>query len=112
MARSASGPGKPILKTPISVDTDAAAKPPASSRLSRGPSVAVWAAVAGLVLCSAWQHRQLQQHQLHERQAVYAERLRTAQVIVENEMLATAHLTSLDPRTRERALHHLEGSPR
>jgi hypothetical protein len=100
------------LKTPTSDDTGAVATAQPPARLSRGQTLAVWAAVAGLLLCSAWQHRQLRQHQLHERQALYAERLRTAQIVVENEMLAAAHLTSLDPRTRERARQHLEGSPR
>lgn len=102
------------MKTPISddVDANAVATAQATARLSRGQAVAVWAAVVGLVLCSAWQHRQLQRHQLHERQAMYAERLRTAQLVLENELLASAYLTSLDPRTRERARQQLEGSPR
>jgi sensor domain CHASE-containing protein len=69
-------------------------------------------ALALLVLCSLRQNQQLRAAQLEEKKALYAERLRTAQVILENEMLAAAYLTSSDARTRERARHHLERSPR
>ena len=65
-----------------------------------------------LALCGAWQNQQLRALQLEEKQALYGERLRTAQVIIENELLAAAYLTSADARTRERARHHLERSPR
>lgn len=72
-----------------------------------------WAlAMLALVGVSLWQTQQLRALQLQERQAHYAERLRTAQVILESEMLAGAYLTSIDERTRERARHHLTQSPR
>jgi hypothetical protein len=64
-----------------------------------------------LALASVWQSRQLRAVQLEEEKALYAERLRTAQVIVENEMLAAASLTAPDARTRERARVYLDGSP-
>jgi hypothetical protein len=64
-----------------------------------------------LVLCSVWQNRQLQAVQSDQKKALYAERLRTAQVILENEMLAAAHLTATDARTRQRARYYLERSP-
>lgn len=64
-----------------------------------------------LVLVSVWQNQQLRAAQLEEEKALYAERLRTAQVIVENEMLAAAHLTAPDARTRERARTFLDRSP-
>lgn len=69
-------------------------------------------ALMALVLCSLWQNQQLKTLQLHEKQVLYAERLRTAQIILENEMLAAAYLTSTDERTRERARFHLGRSPR
>jgi len=64
-----------------------------------------------LVSCSLWQHHRIEVAQLLEKQVLYAERLRTAQVIIENEMLADAYLTTLDARTRERARHYLDRSP-
>lgn len=74
---------------------------------------AVWIGVLlVLVACSLWQTQRLRAAQLQDKQALYAERLRTAQLILENEMLAAAALTSAEARTRERARHHLERSPR
>ena len=64
-----------------------------------------------LVLTGVWQNRQLQDVQLEEKKALYAERIRTAQVVVENEMLAAAHLTTTSARTRERARYYLDRSP-
>ena len=69
------------------------------------------AALVILVLCSLWQNQRLRAAQLNEKKALYAERLRTAQVILENEMLAAAYLTATDQRTRERARFYLERSP-
>jgi hypothetical protein len=68
-------------------------------------------AIAALVACSVWQQRALRELQLQDKKALYAERLRTAQVIIENELLAGAYLTTLDDHTRERARHHLQRSP-
>lgn len=64
-----------------------------------------------LVLVSIWQNQQLRDAQLDEEKALYAERLRTAQVVVENELLAAAHLTAPDARTRELARSYLDRSP-
>ena len=64
-----------------------------------------------LVLTSVWQNRRLQAVQLDEKKSLYAERLRTAQVVIENEMLAAAHLTAMDAGTRERARAYLDRSP-
>lgn len=73
------------------------------SRLTRRQGVAFAVAVAALVLCSVWLNQRLRAFQLQEKQALYAERLRTAQLILENEMLAAAYLTTTDEHTRERA---------
>lgn len=83
-----------------------------TGHLSRREWIAFVAALAMLVACSLWQNRQLRAAQLEEKKALYGERLRTAQVIIENEMLAAAILTSADARTRERARQQLARSPR
>lgn len=88
------------------------ADPAASARLTRGQTVLFVLALVALVACSVWQTRQLRALQLQDKQALYAERLRTAQVILENELLAGAALTTVDARTRERATHYLQQSPR
>ncbi len=74
--------------------------------------IAFGLALAGLVACGLWQNQRLRAAQLEEKKALYGERLRTAQIIVENEMLAAAALTSADPRTRDRARRLLTQSPR
>jgi hypothetical protein len=72
----------------------------------------VWVGlILALVLASVWQNRQLQAVQLDAKKALYAERLRTTQVVIENEMLAAAHLTAPDARTRELARTYLDRSP-
>jgi uncharacterized protein HemX len=72
----------------------------------------IWLLAMALLLgCSLWQTQRLRAVQLEEKKAHYAQRLRTAQVIVENEMLAAAFLTSVDAKTRERARYHLERNP-
>ena len=83
-----------------------------NSRLTRREGWAFMTALALLALLAAWQNQQLRAIQLEEKKALYGERLRTAQIILENEMLAAVYLTSTDARTRERARHHLERSPR
>ncbi len=83
-----------------------------TSPLTRTQGFIFALALLALVLCSLWQNQRLRAVQLHDKQALYAERLRTAQIILENEMLAAAYLTSTDERTRERARFHLERSPR
>jgi hypothetical protein len=116
---------KPVLKSPPPLSPQAPLGveqphrapgadngPPSGGVLSRRQT-GWWAlATLALVLVSLWQTQQLRALQLQERQAHYAERLRTAQVVLENEMLAAAYLTSIDERTRERARHHLTQSPR
>lgn len=79
--------------------------------LTKREAVVLFCVAAILVACSLWQNQRLQAMQLMEKQALYAERLRTAQVIIENEMLAAAYLTTLDARTRERARHYFDRSP-
>jgi len=81
------------------------------NRLTRREAVVLAVVAALLVLCSVWETRQLRAAQLTEKQALYAERLRTAQVMLENEMLAAAYLTTTDARTREHARFYLERSP-
>lgn len=76
------------------------------SRLTRRQGIAFVVALAALVLCSLWLNQRLRAFQLQDKQALYAERLRAAQLILEDEMLAAAYLTSADPRTRERARFH------
>lgn len=83
-----------------------------NGRWTRKERLAWLAAVALLAGCSAWQTRQLRLAQLEDKKALYAERLRTAQVIVENEMLAAAYLTSTDPHIRARARAWLDRSPK
>ncbi|MBL8327637.1 MAG: hypothetical protein JNJ71_02225 [Rubrivivax sp.] len=80
--------------------------------MSRRGALAFVAALLVLSLIAVWQNQRLRAVQLEEKKAHYAERLRTAQVILENEMLAAAYLTSSDRLTRERARHYLENSPR
>ncbi len=80
--------------------------------LTRWEAILLIFVAAILVACSVLQNQRLQAVQLAQKQALYAERLRTAQVILENEMLAAAYLTTLDVYTRERAPHHLDRSPR
>jgi heme exporter protein D len=65
-----------------------------------------------LVFISMSQHERLRVLQKQDKQAHYAERLRAAQVIVENELLAAAALTSMQSSTRERAVVELKKSPR
>ena len=83
-----------------------------SARWNRRGTLAFGLALLLLVACCLWQAKRLQAAQLAQKQVHYAERLRAAQLIVENEMLAAAYLTSSQPRTRERARHHLERSPK
>lgn len=87
---------------------------PALPRRELSPAVMLGGvlALALLIACSIWQQGQLRALQLQDKQALYAERLRTAQVIIENELLAGAYLTTVDERTRERARHYLQGSPK
>jgi hypothetical protein len=82
-----------------------------TSRLTRKGWFVFVVALAGLASCGVWQSQRLRAVQLEEKKALYAQRLRTAQVILENEMLAAAYLTSTDQRTRERARFHLQRSP-
>jgi hypothetical protein len=79
--------------------------------LTRREAVVLLCVALILVACSLWQNQRLQSAQRMQKQALYAERLRAAQVIVENEMLAAAYLTTIDARTRERARHYLDRSP-
>jgi hypothetical protein len=83
-----------------------------SSKLTRREAIVLSCVAAILVSCSLWQNYRLQYAQLLEKQALYAERLRTTQTIIESEMLAAAYLTTLDARTRERARYYFERSPR
>lgn len=82
-----------------------------SDRSSRREGMLAAFVALALVLASHWQSRQLRALQLEEEKALYAERLRTAQVVLENEMLAAAYLTATDDRTRERARAQLDRSP-
>ncbi len=82
-----------------------------NDRLTSGQAWLAAAVAALLVGVSVWQDRQLRTAQLEEEKALYAERLRTAQVVLENEMLAAAALTAPDSRTRERARAYLDRSP-
>jgi hypothetical protein len=82
-----------------------------NKHLTRKGWFAFLGALVILVGCALWQNHRLRAVQLDEKKALYAERLRTAQVIVENEMLAAAYLTTTDARTRERARHYLDRSP-
>jgi hypothetical protein len=81
------------------------------SRLTKKEGAVVVAVLIALVLCSLWQSQRLRDVQLEEKKALYAERLRTAQTIIENEMLAAAYLTTTDQRTRELARASLAKSP-
>jgi hypothetical protein len=82
-----------------------------SSRLTKKEGALVVALLIALVLCSLWQTQRLRAIQLEEKKALYAERLRTAQTVLENEMLAAAYLTTTNQRTREQARAYLAKSP-
>jgi hypothetical protein len=92
--------------------TDRSSSAARDARMSRREWTVFVLALVLLALCSLWLNQRLRALQLEEKKALYGERLRTAQVIVENEMLAAAYLTSTHAATRERARHHLERSPR
>ena len=79
-----------------------------SSRREAWMSVAL---ILVLVSVSVWQNQQLRAAQLEEEKALYVERLRTAQVIIENDLLAAASLTAPEARTRALARAFLERSP-
>lgn len=66
---------------------------------------------AALVAVSARQHQVLRAVQLEQKKTLYAERLRTAQTLLEDELLRAAHHTSIDDRTRALAKSYLQRSP-
>jgi hypothetical protein len=79
--------------------------------LTKKEWLAVATALTVLVLSSLWLNQKLRAAQLNDKKALYGERLRTAQIILENEMLAAAYLTSTDPKVRARARFYLDRSP-
>lgn len=82
-----------------------------TKHLTKKEWVGVAAAVTALVLCSLWLNQRQRAAQLNDKKALYGERLRTAQVILENEMLAAAYRTTSDPGVRTRARFYLDRSP-
>ena len=64
--------------------------------------------IAVLVGLSIQQHQQLRAMQLEHQKVHYAARLRTAQHILEAEMLRSAYFTAPDERTRKLARRYLE----
>lgn len=67
--------------------------------------------VAVLVTISLNQHRLLKTHQLDQKKAEYAKRIRTTQLILETQMLRSAYLTSVDPQVKTLVRTYLEGQP-
>ncbi len=79
--------------------------------LSKLEAWALLIVLAALAVISARQHTFLRAVQLEQKKALYAERLRTAQTLLENEPLRSAHNTSIDDRTRALARSYLQRSP-
>ncbi len=82
------------------------------NRLSSREAIVLAVVVAVLVAVSVWQQGRLETLRLEQKQALYGERLRTAQAVLENEMLRAAWQTTTDAYTRERARTYLEQTPR
>ncbi len=95
MARSTTGLGKHTMST----------------SLSKVEAALLIGLVLALVGISSWQQRQLQRVQLNQKKALYAERIRTAQTILENEMLKAAFFVTTDTHTQKRARSYLEQQP-
>ena len=81
------------------------------NHLTRLEALALAVLIALMVVFSMQQHRQRQARQLDQKKAEYAERIRTTQMILENEMLRSAYLTSVDARVKQLARTYLEGQP-
>ncbi len=79
--------------------------------LSKREGLVLLVVLVVVVVVSARQHTQLRAVQLEQKKALYAERLRTAQILVENELLRSAYHTSVDDRTRALAKSYLQRSP-
>lgn len=79
--------------------------------LNKFEALALLIVFAALVVVSARQHTFLRTAQLEEKKVLYAERLRTAQTLLESELLRSAYHTSNDDRTRALARSYLQRSP-
>ncbi len=79
--------------------------------LSKIEALALLIVFAVLLVISARQHNVLRAVQLEQKKALYAERLRTTQTLLENELLRAAHHTSIDDQTRALARSYLQRSP-
>lgn len=79
--------------------------------LNKLETLALLIVTVGLAVMSARQHTLLRTVQLDQKKALYAERLRTAQTLLENELLRSAHHTSIHDRTRALARSYLQRSP-
>ncbi|ETW96607.1 MAG: hypothetical protein ETSY1_25930 [Candidatus Entotheonella factor] len=67
------------------------------------------AVIVGLLVgISMWQSAKLRDIQLELKKAHYAKRVRTAQLIVEGEMLRAAYFTATDAKTKRLARTYLE----
>lgn len=81
------------------------------NRLSKREGWLLAFAVLVLVLVSMWQNNQLRDIQHEVKKAHYAERVRTAQLILESELLRAAYFTATDDRTQHLAETYLARFP-
>lgn len=86
-------------------------RPMMQNRLSKREAWLLAVVVALLVGVSVWQSARLRAIQHELKKAHYAERVRTAQLILEDEMLRAAYFTATDARTRRLAQTYLERFP-
>ncbi len=82
------------------------------SRLSKREGGLLAAAVVRLVGVSVWQSAKLKAIQHELKQAHYAERVHTAQLILEGEILRAAYFTTIDAHTKRLAETYLEKFPK
>ena len=80
--------------------------------LTRGEGLLLAIVVVVLVGVSVWQNQRLRAIQHEISKAHYAERVRTAQLIVEGEMLRAAYFTAINDRTKHLAKTYLETFPK
>ena len=92
MARCRDGIGKPTMRTSLT---------------KREGAILVFVVVL-LVAVSVWQRAELRTIQLEQKKMHYVERLRTAQLILENEMLQSAFFMTTKRETKALARDYLE----
>ncbi len=87
-------------------------RPTMSRNLSKREAWLLAVAVVVLLGVSLWQSAKLKTIQDELKRSHYAERLHTAQLILEGEMLRAAYFTAIDPHTKRLAKTYLEKFPK